>query len=123
MSTNVNHYILFGINLKNEPELIQKFKEDYLKNNPDIEYSDDLYDVFEPYMKKDSEWNCIFDGMSMKSILFGKLINIGDQYEGMNLKETSFEELSLFGKQLTEYIKIKFNYVIEPKLFSLSLWS
>jgi len=123
MSTNVNHYILFGINLKNEPELIQKFKEDYLKNNPDIEYIDDLYDVFEPYMKKDSEWNCIFDGMSMKSILFGKLINIGDQYEGMNLKETSFEELSLFGKQLTEYIKIKFNYVIEPKLFSLSLWS
>ena len=85
---------------------------------------DELYEKLEPYMKiGNKDIDCVFDGMNGNYVIIGKVINQGNEYDGMELKTISLTELIKIQSEVRQNIEKQLSISCVPELISVTHWS
>lgn len=91
-------------------------------------YDDNKFEEYEEYFDKRGNIFYLIDGMSSEYFIVGKVLQHGDQYDGLELTEIdTSNSLNKFkmDREIRMHVKEKFNieFTEKPKLYVLTHWS
>lgn len=105
MSISQRHYMTYGVNVIS-----------LLKND------EDLYEEFEEICES-MELNFVYDGENEDFAVIGKILNKGDEYEGLSAKGYSIDELRKIESELIPKMTfLPFDVVAQIQVFSFTQW-
>ena len=91
MSVSREDYLILGFNLDEKTFDYDKYEEDMIEYNEELEYG------------------ILYDGMNKNYIIAGKVLCKGDEYDGIDLVQFNIDELLDEVVKVKKWAKEKFN--------------